>query len=125
MHRSWLYHVVFLLPFFLFEALSFSSGLLDVLLPGQPGARMVVAVAAAVIDIETKFLDTISKYLVEQLVHKPEDGEIGFFMWFWPLSAGSGLKCCCQTVVLLKVFKPLTGSNTSTSENSLLWGFVF
>lgn len=74
--------MVFLLPFFLFEALSFSSGLLGVLLPGQPGARMVVAVAAAVIDVETKFLDTISKYLVEQLVHKPEDGEIGFFMWF-------------------------------------------
>lgn len=52
--------MVVLLPFFLFQALSFFSGLLLVLLPGQPGACMVVAVAAAMIDVETKLLDTVS-----------------------------------------------------------------
>lgn len=65
--------VVFLLQFFLFGALSFSSGLLVVLVSGQPGACMVVAVAAAVIDVETKLLDTASEYFMEHLVHKPED----------------------------------------------------
>lgn len=72
--------MVVLLPFFLFEALSFSSGLLVVLLLRQPGACMVVAVAAAMIDVETKLLDTVSEYFVEQLVHKPEDGEAVFYV---------------------------------------------
>ena len=49
------------LPFFLFGALSFYSGLLVVLLPGQSGAFMVVTVAAAMIDVETKLLDTVSE----------------------------------------------------------------
>lgn len=102
MHRSWLYYVVVLLPFFLFGDLSFSSGLLVVLLPDQPSAGMVVAVAAAMIDVETKLLDTVSEYFVEQLVHKPEDGEAVFYVvltivcriWFKVLLSGScSVKC--------------------------------
>lgn len=75
MHTSWLYYVVVLFPFFLFGALSFSSNLLVVLLPGQPGACMVAAVAEAMIDVETKLLDTVSECFMEQLVCRPEEGE--------------------------------------------------
>lgn len=45
------------------------------LLPGQPGACMAVAVAAAMIDVETKLPDTVSECFMEQLVCKPEEGE--------------------------------------------------
>lgn len=50
----------FSFPSFSLEPFQFSSGLLVVLLPGQPGACMVVAVAAAMIDVETKLLGTVS-----------------------------------------------------------------
>lgn len=33
-----------------------------------------MAVAAAMIDVETKSLDTANEYFTEQLVSKPEDG---------------------------------------------------
>lgn len=33
-----------------------------------------MAVAAAMIDVETKSLDTANEYFMEQLVSKPEDG---------------------------------------------------
>lgn len=52
-----------------------SSNLLAVLLPGQPGACMAAAVAEAMIDVETKLLDTVSECFMEQLVCKPEEGE--------------------------------------------------
>lgn len=67
--------MVFLFPFSIFGALSFSSNLLVVLLPGQPGACMAAAVAEAMIDVETKLLDTVSECFMEQLVCKPEEGE--------------------------------------------------
>lgn len=73
--------MVVLFPSFLFGALSFSSNLLIVLLPGQPGACMAAAaVAEAMIDVETKLLDTVSECSMEQLVCKPEEGEAVFYV---------------------------------------------
>lgn len=90
MHTSSLYYVVVLFPFFVFGAFSFSSNLLVVLLPCQPGACMAAAVAEAMIDVETKLLDTVSECFMEQLVWKPEEGEAVLYvfltilcrMWF-------------------------------------------
>lgn len=59
--------IMWLFSFFLFGACSFCYGLLVVLLPGQPGACMIVAVAAAVIDVETRLVDTVSEYFMEQV----------------------------------------------------------